>query len=169
MPFAIGAPCVHFGALRFWRGQRQDARTRFLSAPGESAECPSVPDTDTALDVDLSSSYPEFRNLLSDTLSVRPRNFCERKRNEASSPRESCLAAAISSVRSVSGPPADPRSFRDCARELRLPIHPIVCYPKLTTGGKTWPRSAKSRGGLRLNRQSRIVEALRKVLTRPSQ
>jgi hypothetical protein len=52
---------------------------------------------------------------------------CERKK-KASSPRESRLAAAISSVRSVSGPPAGPRSFRDCAQELRLPIHPIVCF-----------------------------------------
>jgi hypothetical protein len=31
-------------------------------------------------------------------------------------------------VRSVSDPPAGPRSFRDCAREFRLPIHTIVCF-----------------------------------------
>src|SRR6202453_2303304 len=29
---------------------------------------------------------------------------------------------------SVSGPPAGPHVVRDCARELTLPIHPIVCF-----------------------------------------
>ena len=31
-------------------------------------------------------------------------------------------------VRSVSGPPAGPHVFGDCARELTLPIHPTVCF-----------------------------------------
>jgi hypothetical protein len=33
----------------------------------------------------------------------------------------------LSKVCSVSDPPAGPHVCRDCARELRLPIHPIVC------------------------------------------
>ena len=51
------------------------------------------------------------------------------KGKEESEQRSQCrLAVAVPSVRSVSDPPAGPRSFRDCAREFRLPIHSIVCF-----------------------------------------
>jgi hypothetical protein len=53
--------------------------------------------------------------------------------HEEKSTQESCLCGlAVGScsswVRSVSGPPAGPHVFGDCARELTLPIHPTVCF-----------------------------------------
>ena len=52
--------------------------------------------------------------------------------NEEKSQKTSCggLAACsrLSKVCSVSDPPAGPHALRDCARELTLPIHPIVCF-----------------------------------------
>ena len=52
--------------------------------------------------------------------------------NEEKSQKTSCggLAACsrLSKVCSVSDPPAGPHACRDCARELTLPIHPIVCF-----------------------------------------
>jgi hypothetical protein len=46
-------------------------------------------------------------------------------------------------VRSVSDPPADPCVLRDCARELRLPIHPIVCFKvgRFTLTQSSWTAS----------------------------
>src|ERR1700733_11829048 len=56
------------------------------------------------------------------------RKLHEDKKAEASLYRQSRLAAYLPSLRSVSDPPAAPRVFGDCARELLLPIHPIVCF-----------------------------------------
>ena len=53
---------------------------------------------------------------------------CERKKKKENSASKSCVAAAISSVRSVSDPPAGPCAFGDCARGLELPIHPLSCF-----------------------------------------
>jgi hypothetical protein len=41
----------------------------------------------------------------------------------------------------VSDPPAGPRVMRDCARELNLPIHPIVCFEvgRFTLTQSSWP------------------------------
>ena len=50
------------------------------------------------------------------------------KNKKASLDRQSRLTAEISSLRSVSDPPAGPRVSGDCARELPLPIHPTVCF-----------------------------------------
>ena len=52
----------------------------------------------------------------------------ENEKKKASLDGQSRLAAEIPSLRSVSDPPAGPRVMRDCARELRRPIHPIVCF-----------------------------------------
>jgi hypothetical protein len=52
----------------------------------------------------------------------------ENKKKKASLDGQSRLAADIPSLRSVSDPPAGPRVSGDCARELTLPIHPIVCF-----------------------------------------
>ena len=53
--------------------------------------------------------------------------------NEEKSQKTSCLGglaagSRLSWVCSVSDPPAGPHVCRDCARELTLPIHPIVCF-----------------------------------------
>jgi hypothetical protein len=48
-------------------------------------------------------------------------------------------------VRSVSDPPAGPCVVRDCARELRLPIHPTVCFEagRLTLTQSSWTAPAR--------------------------
>jgi len=51
-----------------------------------------------------------------------------KEKKKASNARKCRLAVAVPWVRSVSDPPAGPRSFRDCAREFRLPIQTIVCF-----------------------------------------
>ena len=56
------------------------------------------------------------------------RNLHENKKKKASLDGQSRLAADLPSLRSVSDPPAGPRVMRDCAREQKLPIHPIVCF-----------------------------------------
>jgi hypothetical protein len=53
--------------------------------------------------------------------------------NEEKNEKKSCLGGLAAGrcsfrVRSVSDPPAGPHVLRDCARELTLPIHPIVCF-----------------------------------------
>jgi hypothetical protein len=67
--------------------------------------------------------------------------------NEEKSKKESCLSGLVdgscsSWVRSVSGPPAVPHVMRDCARELTLPIHPIVCFEAgwFTLTQSSWTR-----------------------------
>jgi hypothetical protein len=52
--------------------------------------------------------------------------------NKEKSQKTSCLGGLVAGsclfwVCSVSDPPAGPHVCRDCARELTLPIHPIVC------------------------------------------
>jgi hypothetical protein len=56
------------------------------------------------------------------------RKLHEDKKEKANLDKQSRLAADIPSLRSASDPPAGPRAMRDCARELQLPIHPIVCF-----------------------------------------
>ena len=48
-------------------------------------------------------------------------------------------------VRSVSDPPAGPCVCRDCAREFRLPIHPIVCFKagRFTLTQSSWTVSRR--------------------------
>ena len=70
--------------------------------------------------------------------------------NEEKNKKTSCLsglAAGIAHrVRSVSGLPAGPHVFGDCARELTLPIHPIVCFE---VGWFTLTQSSRTRLQLR--------------------
>ena len=48
-------------------------------------------------------------------------------------------------VRSVSDPPAGPCVFGDCARKLRLPIHPTVCFKvgRFTLTQSSWTAPAR--------------------------
>ena len=65
----------------------------------------------------------------------------EDKNKKASFDDQSRLAADLLSLRSVSDPPAGPRVIRDCARELPLPIHPIVCFEvgRFALTQSSWP------------------------------
>jgi hypothetical protein len=56
------------------------------------------------------------------------RKLHENKKKKASLDSQSRLAADLPSFRPVSDPPAGPRVMRDCAREPKLPKHPIVCF-----------------------------------------
>ena len=80
----------------------------------------------------------------------------ENKKKTASLDRQSRLTAEISSLRSVSDPPAGPRVFGDCARELHTPYTPYClfrgrpvrthsifaanAYPALFPQMDVWPR-----------------------------
>ena len=77
-----------------------------------------------------------------------PRNVS----NEEKSQETSCLCGVVAGrclvwVRSVSGPPAGPHVFVDCARELTLPIHPIVCFEVgwFTLTQSSWTKLHRSR------------------------
>ena len=72
--------------------------------------------------------------------------------NEEKSQEASCLCGVVAGsclvwVCSVSGPPAGPHVFVDCARELTLPIHPIVCFEVgwFTLTQSSWTKLHRSR------------------------
>ena len=57
------------------------------------------------------------------------KNHANKKKSQTTSGLRGVVAGScLVRVCSVSGPPAGPHVFRDCARELTLPIHPIVCF-----------------------------------------
>ena len=60
--------------------------------------------------------------------------------------RRSCRRCLVW-VCSVSDPPAGPHVFVDCARELTLPIHPIVCFEVgwFTLTQSSWTKPHRSR------------------------
>jgi hypothetical protein len=72
--------------------------------------------------------------------------------NEEKSQKTSCLCGVVAGsclvwVCSVRGPPAGPYVFGDCARELTLPIHPIVCFEVgwFTLTQSSWTKLHRSR------------------------
>ena len=74
------------------------------------------------------------------------RNLGDRYRIAPSLPASSIhLAYQSFYVRSVNDPPAGPCVKQDCARELRLPIHPTVCFKvgRFTLTQSSWTASTR--------------------------
>ena len=102
---------------------------------------------------DLDSRTVDFRDKIS--LQDARRVFCmawgrytarktlpTKKKQKTSCLRGLAAGNCSSWVRSVSGLPAGPHFFGDCARELTLPIHPIVCFEAgwFALTQSSWPK-----------------------------
>ena len=76
----------------------------------------------------LSASRRQERPAFSGAYTAAKNNPNKEKSQKTSCFRGLVAGSCLFWVCFVSGPPAGPHVCRDCARELTLPIHPIVCF-----------------------------------------